>query len=308
MGSNAKIALVTARPRPEVNADADMPILVDALHAAGVDAVAMAWDAPAVDWSVFDLVVIRSPWDYSWRSAEFLSWVDQTSRVTRLANPRDVVRWNSDKRYLLQLASHGVSTVPTRFLAPGDPVELAGTSGEFVVKPAVGAGARYAARYRADETATATEHIRHMHREGVTAMVQPYLTAIDTAGERALVFIGNRFVHAIRKNAVLSVGLRYDEKRDAHPGTEPWEPTPGALALAEKAISTIPQRDELLYARVDMVVDAGDDAVLTELELIEPNLYLRFHRQNLPIVVEAIDAAGRAAREARRTCSAAGPS
>lgn len=303
MVNNVKIALVTARQRPEVNVDHDMPFLVEALKATTVEAVAIAWDAPGVDWSAFDLVVIRSPWDYSWRSEEFLRWVERTSEVTRFANDASVVRWNADKRYLRELADSGVPIIPTEFLAPGDPIDLTGRSADFVVKPAVGAGARYAARYRPDEVELAAENVRQIHHEGATAMVQPYVQAIDTAGECALVFVRNKFLHAIRKKAVLSVGLRYDERRDAHPGTEPWQPTPAALRLAEQALAAIPQRDDLLYARIDMVVDADGSPVLTELELIEPNLYLRFHPQSMPTIVDAIAWAGTSARAAREASS-----
>lgn len=113
-------------------------------------------------------------------------------------------------------------------------------------------------------------------------MVQPYVHAIYTSGERALVFIKDRFLHVIRKNAVLSVGLHYNERRDAHPGTEPWQANRAALALADVALSAIPQRRELPYARVDMIVEPNGTAILTDLELVEPTLYLRFHPSICP--------------------------
>ncbi|MCZ9342309.1 hypothetical protein NGM37_31580, partial [Streptomyces sp. TRM76130] len=105
----SRIALVTCRPGPQVSVDRDLPVLEGALREAGADASVAAWDDPEVDWDGFDLVLIRSTWDYSWRADEFLAWAE---RVPRLANPAAVVRWNADKRYLGDLADAGVPVVP----------------------------------------------------------------------------------------------------------------------------------------------------------------------------------------------------
>ncbi|MBO3745192.1 hypothetical protein J5X84_03860 [Streptosporangiaceae bacterium NEAU-GS5] len=288
---------MTARPRPEVNTDFDMPMLHEAFAGEQATAVVASWDDPDIDWAGFDLVVIRSPWDYSWRSTEFLAWVDRVSKLTRLANPPEIIYWNARKEYLQELGAVGVPVIPTTYLAPGDAIELP-TDHEYVVKPAIGAGARFTARYAPDEAEQAAEHIRRVHAEGVIVMIQPYLTRIDVTGERALVFVKGEFLHAIRKRAVLSPGLRYDQPRDAHPGTEPWEPVQAELDLAKKALAAVPDSASLLYARVDMADNFDGAPVMTELELIEPGLYLRFHKGNIPSFVAAI------IREARSVSSA----
>ena len=290
-----KIALVTARPRPEVNVDHDMPLLHQAVTAEGAVATVTAWDDPEVDWSEFDLAVVRSPWDYSWRSAEFMRWVAHCSRQTRLANDPSVMNWNANKEYLRELFAANVPTVPTSYLSPGAPIRLPDYN-EFVVKPAVGAGARFAARYTRRELSTAEAHVQRIHADGVTVMIQPYLHAIDVTGERALVFINGGFMHAIRKRAVLAPGLRYDAPRDAHPGTEPWKPSTSELGLAEQALAAVPFSQGLLYARVDMVDDSDGRPVLTELELVEPGLYLRFHPGSPTTVAKAITRAANSAQ------------
>lgn len=243
---------------------------------AGADAVVTPWDDQAIDWSSFDLAVIRSPWDYSWRSAEFLKWVDRVAALTRLANPPAIVHWNAHKEYLKELAAHRVPVVGTTYLQPTDAIELPDDR-EFVVKPAVGAGARFAARYQPAEHAQAVLHARRIQADGVPVMVQPYLERIDVTGERALVFIHGKFLHAIRKSAVLAPGLRFDEPRDAHPNTAPWIPTAAEISVAEQALAVVPNSADLLYARVDMADGLDGDPVITELELVEPGLYLRFH-------------------------------
>ncbi|MFI9646292.1 RimK family alpha-L-glutamate ligase [Streptomyces sp. NPDC052040] len=298
----ARVALVTCRPGPEVAADSDLPVLVRELRAAGADADAVHWDDPEVDWASYDLALIRSTWDYSWRAAEFAAWTERCGKVTRLANPASVVRWNADKRYLGELAAAGVPVVPTRYLAPGDPVDLPDEH-EYVVKPASGAGARFAARYTPEEHGTAVRQLARMHAEGLTAMVQPYVRGIDAGGERALQFFGGRLLHASRKGAVLVPGTPYDERKVAHPGLEPWTPTPAERAVAEQALSAVPgasgapggpvasDAPELLYARVDLVDGADGQPCVMELELVEPNLFLFLHPGSVPRVVEAVLAA-----------------
>ncbi|WP_109001460.1 ATP-grasp domain-containing protein [Streptomyces rishiriensis] len=286
----ARVALATYDPRPQAGKDVDLPVLLEALREAGAEADGVFWDDADVDWASYDLVVIRSTWDYSWRADEFTAWTQKVAAVTRLANPAAVVRWNTDKRYLGELAAAGVPTVPTRYVAPGEPAELP-DGAEYVIKPASGAGARYAARYTPDAHETAVRHLARLHAEGLTAMVQPYVRAIDTGGERALQFFGGRLLHASRKRAVLAPDTAFDAEKVAHPGLEPWTPTPAELAVAERALAAVPDAPELLYARVDLV--DGDDGRprVMELELVEPNLFLFLHPESTPKVVTAILAA-----------------
>lgn len=282
------IALVTSRPQLETGLDRDLPELARSLGAAGADIATLSWDDPRVDWERFDLVVIRSAWDYSERLAEFVAWAGRVARLTVLANPASVVRWNTDKRYLAELADAGVPVVPTRYLEPEVAVELP-DSGEYVVKPTSGAGSRYAARYGQDDHKAAVLHVERMHGEGLTAMVQPYMPRIDVTGERALVFVGGRLLHAVQKGAVLAPGTAYDDEKMPHPDLRPWEPTPAELDVAERALAAVPGSPELLYARVDLVDDADSGApCVMELELVEPNLFLFLHADSLSAVTEEI--------------------
>ncbi|WP_031226202.1 ATP-grasp domain-containing protein [Streptomyces roseochromogenus] len=285
-----RIALATYDPGTEPGQDTDLPELVRALTAAGADAEARCWDDPDADWGGYDLVVIRSTWDYSWRPEEFAAWVERAGALTRLANPAAVVHWSTDKRYLGELAAAGVPTVPTRYIAPGEPADLPGDH-EYVIKPTSGAGARFAARYTPHEHEKAVRHLARMHTEGFTAMVQPYVAGIDVSGERALQFFGGRLLHASRKGAVLAPGTPYDADKVAHPNLERWQPTEAELAVAEKALGAVPGADGLLYARVDLVDGEDGEPRLMELELVEPNLFLWLHPGSLERVVEAILAA-----------------
>ncbi|MFF2043819.1 RimK family alpha-L-glutamate ligase [Kitasatospora sp. NPDC058170] len=269
--------------------DDDLPRIVDALRAGGLAAEAVAWDADSPGWDGFDLAVIRSTWDYSERLDEFLAWADRTAGATLLCNPAPVVRWNSDKRYLLELAERGVPVVPTRFVEPGDRCEEADVdqAGGVVVKPAVSAGARDTARYEPGRSADAVRHARTLLDQGRTVMVQPYLRRVEE-GERALVFLGGAFSHAIRKGPVLTEPGVVDNDRVAHPGVTPYRPTGEELAAARAALAAVPEPGPLLFARVDLALDDAGRPVVMELELIEPNLFLQSDPQALGRLAEAV--------------------
>jgi hypothetical protein len=136
------------------------------------------WDAPDVDWTVFDLTVVRYTWDYTEKLDAFLEWA---ARVPRLWNPYPVLAWNTDKRYLEDLRARGVDVVPTRWLSP-DEVFVAAESGVLVIKPAVSAGSRDSGRYDLGIPSSASWRRRRREAQaaGRVAMVQPYLSAIDT--------------------------------------------------------------------------------------------------------------------------------
>lgn len=268
--------------------DAELPVLVAALRERGVDAVAVDWAEEGYDWAAPDVVVIRSTWDYSERLPEFLTWVDGVDAVTALHSPAELVRWNSDKVYLAELAARGIPTVPTRFIAPGDPVTLP-PGGEIVVKPSVSAGSRDTARYTPAQREAASAHVRMLHGTGATAMVQPYMERI-VDGERALVFLGGEFSHAVRKGPVLTDTGRIDNTRVPHPDLTAHTPSATELALAGAVLAATASRTAgpLAYARVDLAPAGDGTPVLMELELIEPNLFLTMTPGGVERFVEVV--------------------
>ncbi|MFD5411807.1 ATP-grasp domain-containing protein [Streptomyces nojiriensis] len=286
----ARIAVVTSRGGADQ--DADLPLILTALRTAGLSAQAVAWDADAPGWDGYDLAVIRSTWDYADRLAEFLAWADATAEVTRLWNPARLVRWNSDKRYLPELAARGVPVVATRVLEPGGVCEAADFDGPHgvVVKPAVSSGARDTARYEPGRGADAERHARMLLEQGRTAIVQPYLPLVEE-GERALIFFGGTFSHAIRKQALLTEAGLIDNFRVPHPGAAPYRPSEAELRTARAALAAVPAPGDLLFARVDLALNEAREPVVMELELIEPNLFLSINPQGLEPFSEAVAAA-----------------
>ncbi|MEU5432193.1 hypothetical protein AB0G73_02320 [Streptomyces sp. NPDC020719] len=294
MSGVIEVAVVTSDAGLEY--DVDLPLIVDALRADGMAAQAVTWDAEHGDWGRFDLAVIRSTWDYAERHDEYLTWVDTASRATRLWNPAPVVHWNSDKRYLVELARRGVPVVPTRFLPPGEALgaEAFDQADGVVVKPAVSAGARDTARYEPGRHTDALGHARMLLDQGRAVLVQPYLPLVEE-GERALVFLAGAFSHAIRKGPVLTEAGVIDNARVPHPGVAPYEPTQAELRAARAALAAVPAPGDLLFARVDLALGENRQPVVMELELIEPNLFLDTDPRGLERFVEAV------AAESRRT-------
>jgi O-ureido-D-serine cyclo-ligase len=272
-----RIALVTAAAAR--NLDEDLAPLDTALRVAGIDSSIVEWDDARIDWSRFDLAVLRSTWDYSTRLAEFLAWIDRVSAATTLLNPRDVVRWNTDKHYLAHLFNAGVPTVPSTFVEPGEDAAakldafLASIGDEFVVKPSVGAGSRDAQRYARAERGAALAHANRLLDANRSVLLQPYLARVDAYGETALLFFDGRFSHAIRKGPLLRRGEGPTRALFAAEHITPREASADEIAVAERTLAAIPFAKPLLYARVDLIHDDAGAPCVLELELSEPSLF-----------------------------------
>lgn len=271
LGVMPTVALVTAREALDL--DDDLAPLCEALIASGFGARVVCWDDPLVDWVGFDAAVVRSAWDYPERLDEFLAWAEHVDGLTTLLNPLDILRWNADKRYLTDLNGAGVRTVPTAFAEDGASIEWP-RDRDIVVKPSVSAGSRSTARFGADELDAARSLVEDIWQSGRTAMIQPYLSGVDSDGELGLVSFDGHHSHAFRKGPLLQRGAG---------------PTPGLFApeeistavvgdaeraLADSAIRAVYQSvgRRPLYARVDIVMQEGVPLVL-EVELIEPSVY-----------------------------------
>lgn len=243
-------------------------------HLAGAELA--AWDDDAVDWAQFDTVILRSTWNYTDHLEEFLAWAEHVSQVSRLVNPLPVVRWNTDKRYLAALADAGVAVVPTTYVTPGEEAPAGSLDGHVVVKPTVGAGSKGAALFDGDPAAAAA-HLQNLHAEGRIAMIQPYLSQVDTHGETALIYLGGEFSHAARKAAILSQDISWSTGLYADERVVATEPTAAERALADRIVAALPHLveggDGVAYARVDLL-PTDDGPVLLELELTEPSLFL----------------------------------
>lgn len=266
----------------------DDVLLGSVLSERGASVTLASWSDPEVDWSAFDLTVVRSTWDYTLQPERFQTWLGS---VPRLANPAEVIAGNTDKLYFRDLATAGLPVVPTTFAEPGDAVEL--PDGEFVIKPTVGAGSRGAGRFHADEPgelARARQHLTHLHEDGRVAMIQPYLSGVDVAGETALIFLDGTYSHSIRKARMLAEGAGYrtdDAALYIDESISTRTPSADEVDVAERILSHLTPDGPLLYARIDLL-PSDDGPVLVEAELTEPSLFLASHPAAAAVLADAI--------------------
>lgn len=274
-----KLRIATCRPLPEPDVDEDL--LLEALRAAGVDARMAAWHEPA-DWRDPAPTLIRSTWDYIHDAPAFSRWVGAVAAAAPLWNPRQAVLRNMHKRYLIELAERGVPTTPTLLLERGSSPDLAALCRarawrDVVVKPAVGAASHETHRIDPEDAHAVPLVTRLL--AGHDLLVQPYLAAVESHGERALVWIDGEFTHAVRKSPRFAGG--------AEGVSEALPIAASERVVGESALAAIGDAD-LLYARVDVVPGPDGDPVVMELELIEPSLFLLQHPPALHRLVSGI--------------------
>lgn len=252
--------------------DGWLPLQV-ALAEVGCHAEVAVWDDPQVDWGRFDLVAAMYTWGYVTQREAFLAWAEGVEAVTGLANPAAHLRWNSDKTYLRELAASGIPVVPTTWARPGQPWEP--PAADYVIKPTVASGGLGAARFRAGGREAADAHVGLLHAAGQTVMVQPYQGSVDVGGETALVFLGDRFSHAVTKSGLLAADVGEADRLWEREVITPAQAAPGARELAEIVMEAVVSRlGPTTYARVDLIDDEQGNPRVIEVELVEPSLFL----------------------------------
>jgi hypothetical protein len=276
MTSNEHALILFATYAAQPSLTADDQHFAAALARRGWSVRGAAWDDPAVAWQEAAAVVIRSTWNYHFHHDAFLEWTERVAAVTALYNEPSVVRWNSHKRYLAELAARGIRVIETIFAGPGvrldfDAIADTVAADELVVKPAVSASAHETRRFTLRDRAEGQAHLDRL-LSARDVMVQPHVTALAERGELSLLFAGGQFSHAVRRRSALVDAGTMPKSALADASSEALEFGSRVLATATALIGTTP--NELLYARVDLAETAPDEYLLLELELIEPSLFL----------------------------------
>ncbi len=287
-----RVALVTARTVPDW--EVDDGLLHNALLRRGHTLQMPCWDDDRVDWSGFDAVLIRTPWDYTARWQTFVAWASRVDAVTRLLNPAPMLAWNAHKSYLRDLESHGVPVVPTIWLDRGDDVDVralcadVGWSRAFI-KPAVGLSAEGTLRFDVGTAGEAAAQHVGAWLPRSELLVQPYLSSVEVVGERSMIVFAGEPSHAVVK---VPVPGDYRVQDDFGASDHPYEPTVDELHLVDAAMAALRALGhDPLYARVDWLLDDAGRPCLNELELIEPSLFFRHGgrhaAQRLVVALEA---------------------
>ncbi len=304
-----RVAFVTTLDTAILHDDFDFPFHVEAFAAAGIDLTHAAWEDQIVRWDEFDLVVVRSPWNYVDRLVAFRQWLHGRSALRTMHNPAGLIEWNMDKRYLAELAALGISVVPTAYAS--NSAELAAALKEIsapqvIVKPSISAGSRLTGRFT-NGSHLAMELGQRVLDAGFTVMVQPFAASVEADGEIGTVMIDGSISHSFRKGPLL------DDEGTLRGGEYCEEISAAQLTDAERALVVevnaavehivrdrrwIAPDSHLLYARYDLVtLDDGSPALL-EAELFEPSLFLMVDPTSPARFVAAVESRLRKGRSA----------
>ena len=296
-----RVAFVTTLDTAILHDDFDHPFHVEAFAAAGIDLDHAAWEDPDIEWEAFDLVVVRSAWNYVDRLDDFREWLHARRPLLTMHNPVDLIEWNMDKLYLAELAAAGVAVVPTSYATTVAELTVALAevdARQVIVKPTISAGSRLTGRF-AHRSPGAPALGRRILDAGFTVMVQPFAASVDRIGEIGTVFIDGVISHSFRKGPLL------DDEGALRGGEYCEEITAAELSADERELVVVvdaeverivhargwlPPDSKLLYARYDLVrLDDGTPALL-EAELFEPSLFLMVDPASPVRFVEAVRA------------------
>ncbi len=259
-----RIAVVTSSNAAEMSEDD--PILLAALERAGHESVHWRWDDSTVDWQSVDIALIRSTWDYFTRMSEFGAWIEETRHKVRFVNDAEILTWNIDKHYLVELADAGISVIPTQIVdkaglsAAAEKVWQSGAS--VIIKPVVSGGSWGLHHLQAGEPIAVDS------AQGPW-LVQAFVPSIAEGGELSVILLGGEVSHGIRKRPKAG-DIRVQREFGAREFVE--TPSEEACALAHAVLAACPGTP--MYARADMIEREGR-LELMEMELIEPELFLK---------------------------------
>jgi glutathione synthase/RimK-type ligase-like ATP-grasp enzyme len=280
------IALATSQDWPHLHPE-EQP-LVDLLKQREIDARPVVWNDPSIDWRSFAAVVIRSTWDYHLMVDDFSYWLDRLEGTeVKVWNSHPLVRMSLDKRYLANIARAGIATVPSIFVSRDEPSEV----GEFfddlccteaVIKPTVAASGFRTLRVSKRDQQQATRTYRELLSYG-DVMVQPYLPNVKEAGEWSLIYLGGRFSHAVIKRPARD-DFRVQEEYGGT--TRAAEPPRAVREVAERVVDWL--GEPTLYARIDGFSDREHGMLVSEVELVEPLLFLEHRPGGVETFADAI--------------------
>ena len=249
-------------------------LLQTALEKKGLKVCKKDWADKSFDWRTTKYAIFRTTWDYFERFDEFFVWLEETKNKTTFINSSEVINWNIDKHYLQDLAKNSINIAPTLFIEKKDTISLKQLFektnwNEAVLKPAISGAARHTYRINLSNCSE-IESVFQKLIKSESMLFQEFLNNITTQGEISLILIGGKYTHAVKK-----IAKKGDFRvQDDHGGrVEKYTPTKEEIEFAKNCLKSSPFNP--MYARVDMVYDNNNELSLSELELIEPELWFR---------------------------------
>jgi len=249
-------------------------LVKEALEKLKIKVTRKSWSDPDFDWSSTQYVVFRTTWDYFDRFDEFISWLDKVSKVTTPLNSENIIRWNIDKHYMLDLQKAGVHICETYFVEAGTTTRLKELHAQyklnnFVLKPCISGGARHTYKIQPNQIDD-YESIFQELIANEAMILQPFQHNIVSKGEVSLVVINGKYTHGVLK--VAKEG-DFRVQDDFGGSVHDYKASPEEISYAENVVKSCPEMP--IYARVDVFLDNQNKLALAELELFEPELWFR---------------------------------
>lgn len=266
----------------------EQELLKSAFEAQGLKVDITYWDNPSYEWQQTKSVLFRTVWDYFERFDEFWDWLEQVKTKTRLINSYELIKWNIDKHYLRDLKNNGIQVVPTYFADRGNNISLQEIANlndwkHIVIKPAISASAFNTYKIINDEIEQ-KEQLFHELLQTHDMLVQPFFPTISELGEASLMVFGGKFTHAILKKAKAG---DFRVQDDFGGTVHDYNPTQEEIKFAEKVFQSCTSLP--IYGRVDIVWDSNKHIYLSELEIIEPELWIRNMPESANKIAEAVN-------------------
>ena len=266
----------------------EQELLKSAFESQGLKVEITYWDNPSYEWQQTKSVLFRTVWDYFERFDEFWDWLEQVKTKTRLINSYELIKWNIDKHYLRDLKNNGIQVVPTYFADRGNNISLQEIANlndwkHIVIKPAISASAFNTYKITNDEIEQ-KEQLFHELLQTHDMLVQPFFPTISELGEASLMVFGGKFTHAILKKAKAG---DFRVQDDFGGTVHDYNPTQEEIKFAEKVFQSCISLP--IYGRVDIVWDSNKHIYLSELEIIEPELWIRNRPESANKIAEAVN-------------------
>ena len=266
----------------------EQELLKSAFESQGLKVDITYWDNPSYEWQQTKSVLFRTIWDYFERFGEFWDWLEQVKTKTRLINSYELIKWNIDKHYLRDLKNNGIQVVPTYFADRENNIclqEIANLNDwkHIVIKPAISASAFNTYKITNDEIEQ-KEQLFHELLQTHDMLVQPFFPTISELGEASLMVFGGKFTHAILKKAKAG---DFRVQDDFGGTVHDYNPTQEEIKFAEKVFQSCTSLP--IYGRVDIVWDSNKHIYLSELEIIEPELWIRNRPESAYKIAEAVN-------------------
>lgn len=261
-------------------------LVVNALKAEDLKVDRKAWDDSSFNWNSTKSIMFRTTWDYFDRFDEFSEWLSNVAEQTELINSERLIRWNIDKHYLIDLQDNGIHIPETEFIEIDTQISLKELHHELgwketVLKPCVSGAARHTYKLNLNNLEQHEAIFKNLIANEAM-MLQPFQYNIVTEGEISMMVFNGQFTHAILKRAKAG---DFRVQDDFGGSISDYAPTKNEITFSEQAVLGCPEMP--IYARVDIFTDNNGKLAVSELELIEPELWFRNYPKAANLLAKA---------------------